>query len=822
MRRALPLSLVVIVFACLDSSPEERGTANLEIVDNTYDSMKKLDLGDLVWGAGHLATDELNDLLAEIPYADIRLSDTELYGLPERAARDNTIHDITALAAGLADRFGETSLPARVNALRRAHLVSSNDRVFAETSFRLGASVDPELWHGEAPGLGEGGTSIGVGFEAGANVEARVIAAYRDELDSLEGNPLQAVSSVRGFVLPRDLLDVREGMKPGESLAYAGEGRLGLNFGVGVPLLVANPLESVTYSIVLSGGLRTVLRGNLDAQIVRLDGDEAILDVGMSNARVHSAYLAIDDAFGVSGLVKSSVSIGPVTLDVGKILDHALSSELDRRLSLISARVERRTSSVRESVARFRIDLGAATPLVQVAVEQALRGDIRLAQGLANRGEPGLTSELDVMRSGRSTYGHLGFAVLGMKFFTETERAEGQAVVQAPGGALSVMFDSLRHESGLFFSRHGYARTVLAGIETAGGEEAQGRANLYFSWTESDEYMERDKLADHLDELLLLALGPEGQGAVTAILDEIGQGTQAACAGLTNFDADNGEAYRRCKMGVLSRPAILAKATRARAAFDEALAASGPAASEAAIARAAFELELAANRAYEPAATLAGPPTAIALGSWLSDAALGELVYDRTGADFRRALEEVVPVLAADRDRVDGLARARRRLDDMGSLEVGFDDFRRRYQDLVRLATEEVPGIGVLGDETLTVTVPVDRDLVPQYEDLAVRSIARARAQLVARMVDSTIREIGDHVSKPERAFGHALLRLTEPSMRDVRVDVDMDLDDNWAQDFPQYRQAGYQALHASSRGPDVRLMGESIAWDVDRLVMLE
>lgn len=827
MRARLVLPLAASLAACVQAEPaEEPDRYQLDIAENLYRDASNLDLGDLVWGTGRLATDGVNSALNGIPYGDSRLSYTQLFGLEETAAEDLTIRALPEIATGLATRFGESSLPAQVAAIRRRHLETSDDVLYAETGFRLGARFDHGIGQ-SVPGLVEDEEGwIGVGFDAGVDVQARVVSAHRSELEAVRRTPLTAISNLRGFVVPRDVDDLRERMKPGESLALSGRGQLGLNFGVGVPLLVANPVESVTYSIVLSAGASTRLSGELDVQIVRLEGDEAILDVGLRNARVERAYVRLDDSFGVSGLVQSHIRIGGFDIDLGKIAQRALEKEINRRLSLISARAERSRESVRESVARFRVDLAHVGQPGRVAIEQAFKGDIRLAQALAARGNEGLTAEIDLVRAGRTTYGHLGLDLLGMRFFTETERQQGEAILQTPGGSLAVMFDSLRHESGSWFSEHGYARSALAGVEVGPDGVARSQTNLYFTWKDSDDYMQRDKMLDHLDGILYVVLGAEGQAKISALLDGIGRATQAKCAGMSNFDADGGRAYRDCKMNVLGDPAIATQVDLAERELETALRTAAPEAAAELLAREVFALSLAAVRAYEPAASLAGPPTNVALATWLSDGALDRLMTTTNGAQLRAHLQALAIISQEDRDRTDGVERARRGLrGEQGNLEAAaqlYDAQRVSYLDLQAIASSRVDGVGEIGASALLIDVPVSANNRLRYDDLVVRTVSRRRVEVVAELIDELIEELEGVDGKPESILGPALLALLPADLRDVRADVDMNLEENWAQDFPQYVAAGYAPLHAAVRGANVELMGGDLAWDVARLVNLQ
>src|SRR6185295_18826560 len=128
------------------------------------------------------------------------------------------------------------------------------------------------------------------------------------------------------------------------------------------PLLLASPASAIAYQIVLSAALRTVLEGSLDVQMVRLRGSELVVDVGIERAIVKSASIAVEDGWGVTGLVQRVVDLGPTRVDVGRLADRALRRALGRNLDLVSARAEVERSRSRTSVARFRFDLDAGDP----------------------------------------------------------------------------------------------------------------------------------------------------------------------------------------------------------------------------------------------------------------------------------------------------------------------------------------------------------------------------------------------------------------------------------------------------------------------------
>jgi len=230
-------------------------------------------------------------------------------------------------------------------------------------------------------------------------------------------------------------------------------------------------------------------------------------------------------------------------------------------------------------------------------------------------------------------------------------------------------------------------------------------------------------------------------------------------------------------------------------------------------------------RAYESPATLSGPPTDISMSTWLSDDAIRELMTGTTGTQLQQQIYALAIAAAEDRDRGNGPERARRDLRNQQSTfeSIGrhYDGFRRSYLDLVDIANAHVDGVGTIGDMALLVNLPVSAANVLDYEGLMVGSVARRRTEVIADLIDKLMEEIDDVDRKPERILGPALLSLTRPALRDYAADVYMNLDDNWAQDFPQYVAAGYADLHVWTRGPEVHRIGGDLSWDVARLVDL-
>lgn len=823
MRRPfLPLCLAAVLVGCAPGSDLDRAHARddslTELLD-LYRNGKGLDLGDLMSVASDFATDKLNDALAVSDYASIRVSPTELYALSSVAKEDSTLQDVDALVSGLVTRYGERELTTEVNAVRRRELADGAATVYGESAFRIGAGHDWSLWSG---GIGDGG-SIRLGFAADASLEARVIGAYPSEWKALVKSPLSAIKSARGFVLPRSAADVAA-MKPGESMALHGGGVLGANLGVGVPILVATP-GSFSYSIVLSAGLRAALEGDVDVQLVRLDGDEAVVDVGVQNAKVAGARIAIHDGWGVHGLVKTHVSVGGFDLDLGKLAEGALERRVLDKLSLVSATLESTSRTSRLSVARLRFSLDKATPgsPVEKALAQALRADVRLAQALANADEPGVTAEFELSRSGISSASYAGIDVFGMSFFRKVQQKEGSVVVQTPGGARTLLFESLHKSKGWFFSSHGYTRVGLSGlvVDAAEPTHAEGEANLFLQIVEGDDYMERDKMLDHIDGVIRSVAGDAALAAIEVPGNDLERWVVQKCP--------NSQAFDPCRTKVLSDPTVVSLRQKGLDALAAQLGGLEPKQRD--LVLAAGKLRLTAQATLEPAASLVGPPTSVVLDYRLDDGALTELFERNGGDDMAAAVRAHVALAEVDRQDDPGAFAADKSKHAAGAASMAdamarvYADHAARYLALRQaegIELERHPELGTMKARAVEIRLPVGKDGRPDYEAAAVQALPQARASVATHMFDELL-AVADvsGAPHPEQTVAYALLAMTAGPRKDLRLTVSMDMSTSWAQDFDHYQKAGYSSFDAYARGSFVSPIDGGL-FNVDDLIDVE
>jgi hypothetical protein len=218
------------------------------------------------------------------------------------------------------------------------------------------------------PRRGLGDASVSLGFEASTELVSRVILAAKN---------------MRGFIYPRSVADVR-GMKPGEMFALRGLGKLGGNFGLDAAILVAEPTGGLAYRVVVSAGVSGVVGGQLDVQLVRMKGDEVVVDVGVESGKGVSFHAAIREGWGVKGICEDGIRcLRPVNLGVGEVdLSRLGERAVEKRLnSYLSFRIEGEAAnaSSRVSLSRFRfhLDAGVAAQTLDARDPESFKSEQR-------------------------------------------------------------------------------------------------------------------------------------------------------------------------------------------------------------------------------------------------------------------------------------------------------------------------------------------------------------------------------------------------------------------------------------------------------------
>ncbi|MEM7606035.1 MAG: hypothetical protein AAF411_11840 [Myxococcota bacterium] len=812
MRAKTPLfCLLLLAFAgCADSPGTEPGPAEeqlditctgkcdgVDTIRSLYQDARDLDLTDLAARGTSLATRALNDALSIGPF-EVEIDEPIAFGSASLAESEELVEDLDALTEGLLARFGENELSTEVNRVRQRHLQGSGDDVFIESGFTFAAFAE----HGfsiEGDGFVDGGVSIGLGSGA---LSGRVVSAAERAPGSSPRAVLEALRNTRGFVVPESIEDLRA-MKPGESFALRGEGAFGLNLGAGVPIVIAQS-GPLAYNLVVSAALRSQVEGLLDVQVIRLEGDEVVIDVGTERGAIRSARLAVNDGWGVKGLVESVVNIAGQEIDLGRVLDRALRDQLNDRLNILSAEVERTSRRNRLSISRFRVSLSGSAD-VEAAISQALRGDIRLAQALSLRDEPGMQMEYDLTRSGLSSVSHAGLELFGMRFFRTTFRSAGEVSIETPGGAQELLFESLQRDSGWLFESHGYGRTILAGnrYDYVSGDVAS-EVNLFVQLAEGDSFTERDEFLDHVDALIVSAAGEAFARVVEVEGNQLQRIAENTCE----------DRERSCRAEILTVPEFQDFVADATSAINAA--AQDVDATVRDLALDLADVRIGSNIAVEPNGTFNGPPTGVVLDYRLDDDAVEAIFGGQTGRELRSAIEGVLHVARVDREstaqqleerRQDVSDDNRRALDDLAAT---FDTFADRYQRLSALENAEIVGLGVLGGQAIAIDLGGDS---------AAQTIVQARSEAVRDAFDQLLDDARELNSvRREYAVAYALLAMVPTSNIDVRMRVDMDLSNRT---YDHYEDAGLGSFSTGAQGRQAQLIGGGL-FDVASLISVE
>ncbi|MFT7624896.1 MAG: hypothetical protein ACI9WU_004087, partial [Myxococcota bacterium] len=302
------LAVASIVMGCVEETEapapgnEPVGTLNADsgkfdsvsrVVQDYFRHTRELLLRDLVDRAASLATDQLNDLLGNIPWVDIKLSDTAIFGLEEGFEDGSEVQSLSKLKAGLTQRFGETDFLTQINTIREAHLTSGADTYFAESSFEVDISAGTSFTAEVAD------IPIVLGFKPETKLTATVVGAHDGNIDAVLKNPVQAFREARGFILPRGFKDLK-GMKQGEAIALSGKGTFGLNIAANIPVYSFSPVDHLLLTARFSLGGHMQLEGGLDVQLIRGESDLLYLDVGIREAQTKGLHAALSSGWGLT------------------------------------------------------------------------------------------------------------------------------------------------------------------------------------------------------------------------------------------------------------------------------------------------------------------------------------------------------------------------------------------------------------------------------------------------------------------------------------------------------------------------------------------
>ena len=747
-------------------------------VQELYSDMKRINLDDLVSLRAGLATDATNSLLSELPFVDIKLSETSLFGLQERTIFDNTvINSIQSLQAGLTSSLGEKAFATQINALRMKTLQNSDFEVFAESSFKLGSALST-AW-----ALDHSDDLLGsLGFDFSPSMEAMVIAPYRNVSEAVVDSPLSSLKEVQGFVLPRDVNDIVR-LVPGSSITMRGQGVVGMNLNVGVPLVATALTQYLNLSAKFSGGARISLSGKLDVQLVRGDGQIAYLDVGLSEQRVKHFSVAVHSAYGIEGLPTAELSVGGLKVDLAKVLEEALERQLNDKLGLFDAQRNSSNLEGRISVARFEFDLSRATPTLSQAIQQGMKGDIRLAQALAIRDDSGIKQHFQLTKDFQVDSKYLGFRLLSMRFFRSTEEARGAVHIGAHGERQEILYDEIDRKGGLFFTERGssWRQTTSMISNNSGLSRSLNNARLIL--TEHDNFLSKDQINDHFDALLAYFYGDEAVfGDIGVICDKISEFADHACGNRPDPDANRREKdrYNNCVDA-------LPLNNQMRELIDQAYLRSNkyevlwnaqdfaPSSSSAqSIAEAVLATRIGVSSVHDaPNVGLTGPNGTIVTQVRFSDEAIDSIMAKDAPQRFSQALMSVMSLMDLDRsDDVDD--RFEEREDYLDNKSRRISDVEQSYSTLVDRFQQYTGVAELTWRDGSSVSEEVGLLLIPQdpNQRITIASIAQLKGELVGSLYGSLI-EAAKRLGEPDTLLvGYALLHLVPPNLIELMINA--------------------------------------------------
>ena len=778
---AVSILLSLLVIGCMgdvDQEPIEAGSCPSgkcdrvsDDVQELFSDMKRVSLDDLVSLGAGLATEELNDQLARLPFIDLQLSETSLFGLETRTLFGETmINNIYDLQAGLTVALGEQAFSAKVNQLRISTLQSRPGSIFAETSFRLGGSLQ-QSWsvdHGEWLG--------NLGFELSPNLEAIVIAPYDQVSDAVVSQPLNLLRAARGFILPRDLSDIIN-MSAGSSVTLRGRGVVGINLGLGVPLIATAIGDYLSLNARLSGAVRVSMSGDLDVQLVRGQGSTVYLDVGLTEQRVKHLSAAVTSGYGVEGLPIPELNVGGLKVDVAQVIEEAFARQLNEKLGAFDVRRSSTQVSGRLSVARFEFNLSAATPTLTQALIQGLKGDLRLAQALANRDQSGVVSQLELTKDFELDSKYLGFRLLSMRFFSSTEETQGNINIGVNGENQEILFGEIERKGGIFFTQRGsnWRQTTSTISSGMGPKRALNNARLII--TEHDRFLSKDQINDHLDALLGYFYGAnpvfEDFGYIA---DQLSEHADHSCGGRPDHDASRREKerYETCVEQLPFDPQVRSYIDRI---YERSSGYEGRWSGQdfslldaTTVGQQVLATRVGISATHDaPNVGMTGPRGTLVTQVRFSDQAVETLMDPSSPERFAKAMMSVMSLMDLDRgddldDRIDErdnyLRGKQRRISEVVDTYQVIMERYQQYNEVAELTWNDGKSVG----EEATLLL-ISRDEKP-----ALKSLAQLKGELIGTLYGELI-ESARWLGEPDTLLvGYALLNLVPPSQIELML----------------------------------------------------
>jgi hypothetical protein len=810
------LSVLVLLIACSNETVEPESTPSAPVTDtctakcdgladqvtDLYSDMRRLNLDDLVSLGAGMATQELNQQLANLPYVDLKLSPTALFGPNPRELFGNVmIQSIVDLQQGLTQGLGENAFATQINELRMATLSQGAEEIFAETSFKIDANLRHQwsLNHGDM--LGD------LGFYADPSLEASVIAPYKEISEAVYNNPLQTLLAAQNFILPTRLEDVLS-MKPGSSVMLRGAGAIGFNIGLGVPLIASAVAQYITLHARLSAGARASLQGQLDVQLVRGAENTVFVDVGMSTEKIKHFSVALDSGWGVEGLPVYELDVAGVKVNLTDVVESSLEKQLNQHLSPFDARKSNGSSEGRLTVARFYFDLTNASSELEQALYQSMKGDIRLAQALANRQNTNVTQLVDLNKEYQKENDYLGFRFLSMRFFKSMSVNQGLIHIEENGENQELLYKEIEEKSGFFFTERGSKWRQLTSIRSINQEVIDTQNNARLIILEHDRFLGKDQILDHIDPLLAYFLGFDNVfNRVGLVSDQLFEYVDHSCGHKPDNNDDRFEerremeAYEKCVADLATtetfknlseqiyQEAYNIQDLPLKTDFDDAFGSTSE------MMRKILDLKVGISSIHDPSnAFLRGPRGTLISQIRFSDPAIQTLMSEEAPERFRTALEKVLMLMHADRgddmddkiDEMEDFVNSRTRFID--PIVDTYQKFTYKFDQYQRISQLSFAKDQPIGNAAQLLMIPTNN-----LSESTIHSIAHLKGDLLGQFFQQLTQSARSLREPDQFVLAYALLALTEA--KDIELMVNYQFDEKHDQRYDRYN------THIYSRG---------------------
>jgi hypothetical protein len=545
LARVLALGLVsALAVGCAaesdEASGENAGAASRTKFRTIWQDLRGLDGSGWTKVLGEVASDKIQDQISTDLLGldwDVKAASTGA-NVTSSTLPGMSVYDLDTIATGLLQRFGDTELPAKVNAVRRDNVQGGYYLDAAMTAGLRGS----KSWSIKGPDSTNFTSSISFGFDAGAEVTARaVVHSPKDKIGDEAKAWLKNLVGARDYFFSQKAEKVDE-MKAGEMWGLRGKGRLGAHIGLDAPVAITGPL-----SVVFHGGFSGNLEGLIDVQVVKLDGGQVVVDLGIQDGALGGWSVGVGTSYGVPSICKDSETgqngaclptLAGGALDLKKIVPNIAQNLLNDYLGF-HATTGGSKGSQRLSVLRMRFDFGAATgdaaTEARAAFARAIRFDARHAQTLhhqqAGTARPSVVVEADLFRQMATSTRYTDFNALGFSVYKSDETTkEGAMTLRTPTDTQVVTYSVRNKRSGWFQTSHGFDRMAFASTSNKGSQ-----ANLVFNVATADKHLDARGLLTENADAVLLAAG--GRSSIEA-LDAFGNGLEGRVRGCeANNDA---------------------------------------------------------------------------------------------------------------------------------------------------------------------------------------------------------------------------------------------------------------------------------------------